>query len=150
MARTLGAGARSRVSSSSRWSRRLHDGDGGGLQTQALTHKRSNAHAPQRRPVEASAIYERTRIHTNTRTHTDAHAHVRNHTHAANQKETGLSRDAIGGVRVSAAVLPRARGHGNIRTHAPPAAPPPAARGAHPGPQAHRLLLWPSVCDEDH
>lgn len=78
--------------------------------------------------------------------HTDAHAHVRNHTHAANQKETGLSRDAIGGVRVSAAVLPRAPGHGNIRTHAPPAAPPPAARGAHPGLQAH---CYGHLC-EDH
>lgn len=75
------------------------------MHTQTLT--RSNAHARNDDRLRPALFYERLRIHTNTRTHTDAHAHVRNHTHAANQKETGLSRDAIGGVRVSAAVLPR-------------------------------------------
>lgn len=104
--RRPGAGSRSRVSSSSRWSRRLHDGGGGGMHTQ--TRARSNAHARNSDRLRPAVFYERTRMHTNlTHKHKDAHAHVRNHTHAANQKETGLSRDAIGGVRVSAASLLR-------------------------------------------
>jgi len=116
-----GAGSRSRrVSSSSRWSRRLHDG---GMHTQTRAH--SNAHARNSDRLRPALFYKRTRMHTNT------HTRIRTHTHTYETTPTlPIKRRPVSLATLSAAseCLPRcyraALSHGNIRTHVSPAAVP--------------------------
>lgn len=94
-----GAGARSRVSSSSRWSRRLHDG---GVQTQH-THTHT-AHTSAQTHTHATTTGCGQRYFTNAHVYAQTHACIQTHTHTYETTPTlPIKRRPVSLVTLSAA-----------------------------------------------